>query len=43
MNQDDQKRRSAEAAMRYVEDGAVIGVGTGSTVNQFIPDRKSVV
>ena len=23
--------------MRYVEDGAVIGVGTGSTVNQFIP------
>ena len=37
MNQDEQKRRSAEAAMRYVEDGAVIGVGTGSTVNQFIP------
>lgn len=35
--QDEQKRRSAEAAMRYVEDGAVIGVGTGSTVNQFIP------
>ena len=23
--------------MRYVEDGAIIGVGTGSTVNQFIP------
>ena len=23
--------------MRYVEAGAVIGVGTGSTVNQFIP------
>jgi len=37
MTQDEQKRRSAEAAMRYVEDGAVIGVGTGSTVNQFIP------
>ena len=37
MNQDEQKRRSAEAAMRYVEDGAVIGVGTGSTVNLFIP------
>ena len=37
MNQDDQKRLSAQAAMRYVEDGAVIGVGTGSTVNQFIP------
>lgn len=37
MTQDEQKRRSAEAAMRYVEDGAVIGVGTGSTVNLFIP------
>jgi ribose 5-phosphate isomerase A len=37
MTQDEQKRRSAEAAMRYVEDGAVIGVGTGSTVNHFIP------
>jgi ribose 5-phosphate isomerase A len=37
MTHDEQKRRSAEAAMRYVEDGAVIGVGTGSTVNHFIP------
>ena len=37
MTQDEQKRRSAQAAMRYVKDGAVIGVGTGSTVNQFIP------
>lgn len=37
MNQDEQKRLSAQAAMRHVEDGAVIGVGTGSTVNQFIP------
>lgn len=37
MNQDEQKRRSALAAMRYVHDGAIIGVGTGSTVNQFIP------
>ncbi len=37
MSQDEQKRRSAQAAMRYVEDGAVIGVGTGSTVNRFIP------
>lgn len=37
MSQEEQKKRSAEAAMRYVENGAVIGVGTGSTVNQFIP------
>jgi ribose 5-phosphate isomerase A len=37
MTHDEQKRRSAEAAMRHVEDGTVIGVGTGSTVNHFIP------
>ena len=30
------KRRSAEAALRYVEPGSVLGVGTGSTVGHFI-------
>jgi ribose 5-phosphate isomerase A len=30
------KRAAAEAALRYVEDDTVIGVGTGSTVNFFI-------
>ncbi|MGC8516905.1 MAG: ribose-5-phosphate isomerase RpiA [Steroidobacteraceae bacterium] len=30
------KRRSAEAALRYVEPGNVLGVGTGSTVGHFI-------
>jgi ribose 5-phosphate isomerase A len=30
------KRRSAEAALRYVEPGTVLGVGTGSTVGHFI-------
>ena len=30
------KRRSAERAMRYVVDGDVVGVGTGSTVRWFI-------
>ncbi|MGH8137404.1 MAG: ribose-5-phosphate isomerase RpiA [Steroidobacteraceae bacterium] len=33
---DAKKRRAAEAAVQYLEDGAVIGVGTGSTVNLFI-------
>jgi ribose 5-phosphate isomerase A len=33
---DDKKRRAALAAMAYVEDGMVVGVGTGSTVNHFI-------
>ena len=34
--QDDKKRAVAEAALAYVEESEVLGVGTGSTVNQFI-------
>jgi ribose 5-phosphate isomerase A len=34
--QDDNKRRAALAAMSYITDGIVLGVGTGSTVNHFI-------
>ena len=30
------KKAAAEAAVQYVKDDAVIGVGTGSTVNYFI-------
>lgn len=33
---DAKKRRAAQAALALVEDGATIGVGTGSTVNLFI-------
>jgi len=36
MNQDDLKRSVAQAALAYVPDGQVIGVGTGSTANFFI-------
>ena len=36
MNPDEKKRRAAEAAMEFVTDGMLIGVGTGSTVNHFI-------
>ncbi|MBX3700167.1 MAG: ribose-5-phosphate isomerase RpiA [Dokdonella sp.] len=36
MNQDEAKRRAARAAMRYVEPGMIVGVGTGSTVAHFI-------
>jgi ribose 5-phosphate isomerase A len=36
MNQDTKKQRAATAALEYLGDGAVIGVGTGSTVNFFI-------
>jgi len=31
-----EKRQAGEAAIRYVEDGAIVGVGTGSTVAYFI-------
>lgn len=31
-----EKRLAGEAAIRYVEDGAIVGVGTGSTVAFFI-------
>jgi ribose 5-phosphate isomerase A len=33
---EDYKRRAALAAMSYLNDGIVLGVGTGSTVNHFI-------
>jgi ribose 5-phosphate isomerase A len=36
MNQDQMKQRAAEAALAYLRDGTVAGVGTGSTVNFFI-------
>jgi ribose 5-phosphate isomerase A len=36
VTQDELKREVAEAALAYVPAGAVIGVGSGSTVNLFI-------
>ncbi|HLB30016.1 MAG TPA: ribose-5-phosphate isomerase RpiA, partial [Gammaproteobacteria bacterium] len=36
MNQDNKKQRVAEAALAYLVEDAVIGIGTGSTVNYFI-------
>lgn len=36
MSSDPSKRLAAEAAIDYVEEDTVIGVGTGSTVNHFI-------
>ncbi len=42
MTQDDKKRRVAEAALAYIEDDAVIGVGTGSTVNFFIEKLAAI-
>ena len=36
MDADAKKKAAALAALEYVDDGAVVGVGTGSTVNHFI-------
>lgn len=36
MTQDEAKRAAAEAALKYIQPGQVLGVGTGSTVNYFI-------
>ena len=36
MDQNEQKRKAAHAALPYIEDGMTLGVGTGSTVDFFI-------
>ena len=36
MNQDDRKRIVARAALEFVVPGELVGVGTGSTANEFI-------
>src|ERR1700690_242092 len=43
MDAREKKRLAAEAALTYVENGMILGIGTGSTVDQFIAalkDRK---
>ena len=42
MNQDAMKKIAAEAALKYIEYDAVVGVGTGSTVNYFIAALATV-
>ncbi|WP_341503028.1 ribose-5-phosphate isomerase RpiA [Gallaecimonas sp. GXIMD4217] len=36
MTQDELKKAVGWAALEYVEEGSIVGVGTGSTVNHFI-------
>ena len=36
MTQDDKKKAAAKAGLKYIKEGAIVGVGTGSTVNYFI-------
>ena len=30
------KQRAAEAALKFVQDGMIVGLGTGSTADQFL-------
>jgi ribose 5-phosphate isomerase A len=36
MTEDEKKKAAAYAAINYIEDDSIVGVGTGSTVNYFI-------
>lgn len=38
----DLKKKAAKAALSYIDDDMIIGVGTGSTVNYFIEELKSI-
>src|SRR5256885_4740444 len=42
MDSNDQKKAAAEAALKYVDDDMMVGVGTGSTVNFFIDALASM-
>lgn len=42
VSQDEKKRKVAAAALQYVEENGVIGVGTGSTVNYFIEQLAAI-
>lgn len=41
-HQDELKKAAALAALAHVPDGAIVGVGTGSTVNHFIDGLASI-
>ncbi len=42
MNQDELKREVARAAISYVVEGEIVGVGTGSTANFFIDELAQI-
>ncbi|WP_372761539.1 ribose-5-phosphate isomerase RpiA [Pseudoalteromonas sp.] len=42
MTQDELKKAAAWAALQFVKEGTIVGVGTGSTVNHFIDALGSV-
>ena len=42
MDKEAEKRLAAQQAIGYVEDGSIVGVGTGSTVAHFIDELGKI-
>ena len=42
MNREEEKRLAAQQAIGYVEEGSIVGVGTGSTVAHFIDELGKI-
>ncbi|MGI9342987.1 MAG: ribose-5-phosphate isomerase RpiA [Gammaproteobacteria bacterium] len=42
MHHGDKKRMAARAALQYIKPGMILGVGTGTTVNEFIDELSSI-
>ncbi|HLB42843.1 MAG TPA: ribose-5-phosphate isomerase RpiA [Gammaproteobacteria bacterium] len=42
MNQEEGKQAAARAALKFVEQDMIVGVGSGSTVNYFIAELKKI-
>ncbi len=42
MSQDERKKEAAIAAIKFIEDDTIVGVGTGSTVNFFIEELAGI-
>ncbi len=42
MNQNSLKQMAAKAALDYIEHGSILGIGSGSTVNYFIDELKTI-
>src|SRR5690348_13044934 len=43
VSSEDQKKRAAEAALAYVKEGMVLGLGTGSTARYFLEGLARLV
>ena len=42
MNQQEKKQLAANASLDYIQDGSILGVGTGSTINELIELLPSI-